>query len=107
MQFSGQGIIEIIMVILGVLIPYAANLFRKYVADNRDAYRLQKIDAIAESALELVRFNNPKWTWVSNIDQIKDALVGELLRDSTVPLKNPVIANRVAVKAIAKARNGG
>jgi len=96
----------ILLPILTVVIPLAARYLKKYVDGQEDMFRVQKIDTIAEAILDMVRLNNPKMDMWENVDQIKDLLVAEILKDSTVPLANSAIANRVAASAIIKAQMG-
>ena len=96
----------ILLPILAVIIPLVARYLKRYVDSQDDMFRVQKIDTIAEAILDMVRLNNPKMDIWENVDTLKDLLVTEILKDSTVPLANPAIANRVAASAIIKAQMG-
>lgn len=94
----------LVMTAAGIVIPFVGVYLRRYVHDAKDKARVEKLDAIAEGALELIMINNPSMGILTDIDRFKDMLVAELLKDPTVPLNNALVANRVAAKAISRAK---
>lgn len=93
---------NILIPIAVILIPYLANLLRRWINSQEDINRVQKLDTIAEGVLGLIMINNPKLDILENVDQIKDMLVAELINNTTIPLANSVVASRIAAKAIVK-----
>jgi hypothetical protein len=93
------------MPVVIIVIPVVGALIKRFIDGALDLQRVQKIDTIAEGVLGLIMINNPKLDILEDIDKIKDMLVSELLKDSTVPLSNPLIASRVAASAIVKAQS--
>jgi hypothetical protein len=94
----------LLMPIVIIVIPVVGALLKRFVDGALDLQRVQKLDTIAEGVLGMIILNNPKLDILDDIDTIKDLLVSELLKDSTIPVSNPVIANRVAASALQKAR---
>jgi len=88
------------MPIVMLVIPVVALFLKRFIDSSLDLQRVQKIDTIAEGILGLIMINNPKLDLLNDIDMIKDLLVDELLKDSTVPLTSRHIASRVAAKAL-------
>ena len=91
------------MPIVIIVIPIVGALLKRFIDGALDLQRVQKLDTIAEGILGLIQLHNPNLDIVTDIITIKDLLVDELLKDSSVPLSNRHIANRIAGKAIAKA----
>ncbi len=94
----------LLMPVVIIVIPVVGALLKRFIDGALDLQRVQKIDTIAEGVLGLVMLNNPKMDILEDIDRIKDLLVDELLKDSTIPLSSRHIANRVAAAAIVKAQ---
>ena len=88
------------MPIVMLVIPVVALFLKRFIDSSLDLQRVQKIDTIAEGILGLIMLNNPKLDLLNDIDMIKDLLVDELLKDSTVPLTSRHIASRVAANAL-------
>jgi hypothetical protein len=105
MEWNWTTIFEaVIMPMLALVIPLAGVKLRQYVNTANDKARVEKLDIIAESILDLVLLNNPKLSILNDVDRVKDLVVAELLKDATVPLTNAKIAARVAATAIRKAQ---
>ena len=95
---------QILVPIALILLPYVANLLRRWVNDKESVNRMLKIDTMAEGALGLIMINNPKLDILDDIDLIKDMLVAALVDSPTVPLTNREVAMRAAGKVINLAR---
>lgn len=97
------GIIQpFIQPIIGTIIAIiAAVVLAKFQLDNKDRFNLEKINEIAEGALDMIRMNNPGMKLIDQIDFYKDQLFDALLKDPGVTNNTSVLA-RATAKAITK-----
>ena len=99
-----------LMLVIALVIPIVAAKIGTYIAAKGDVVKQEKrllvaqeIDKMAESALNMMRINNPNSLTIANVDKTKDDLMAKILADATIPVTKGAIAGRVAGNAVFNA----